>query len=170
MKSIVRWEKNVVEATSEYILETKLGFALQVIWHEDVILSSQWVLDDRPQQSIMLDARTHSIKDFLNPKTNHTCLALKFQGTDFQRRVWQLMTEIPVGEVQTYSALAKRLDSGARAVANACRANPFPLLVPCHRVVAVQGLGGYMGAVDGVKLEIKRRLLELEALQCQILY
>lgn len=67
------------------------------------------------------------------------------QGTEFQQKVWQALLRIPAGEVLSYGALAKRLDSSARAVGNACRSNPFPIVVPCHRVVSASGIGGYAG-------------------------
>lgn len=82
-------------------------------------------------------------------------------GTAFQQRVWQAMRAIPVGETWTYSQLAAAVDSGPRAVANACGANPLPLFNPCHRVVASHGLGGFMQGIDG-GLEIKRWLLAHE--------
>jgi methylated-DNA-[protein]-cysteine S-methyltransferase len=66
------------------------------------------------------------------------------QGTTFQQRVWAEIGRIPLGEVISYSELARRTGSGARAVANACGANKLPLIIPCHRVVAVNGLGGFM--------------------------
>jgi methylated-DNA-[protein]-cysteine S-methyltransferase len=84
-------------------------------------------------------------------------------GTPFQRRVWQALQQIPPGETRRYGELAEQLGSSARAVANACRANPLPILIPCHRVVSAAGLGGYMGEVDGPALEIKRWLLHHEA-------
>ena len=83
-------------------------------------------------------------------------------GTAFQRRVWRALQRIPLGEVRTYGELAVELDSCARAVAQACRANPLPILIPCHRVVSASGLGGYMGQIDGPLLEIKRWLLHHE--------
>lgn len=83
------------------------------------------------------------------------------QGTPFQRRVWQAIATIPAGQTLTYSQLAACVQSGPRAVANACGANPVPLLVPCHRVVARAGLGGFMqGHPQG--LAIKRWLLAHE--------
>jgi len=83
-------------------------------------------------------------------------------GTAFQERVWLALMAIPLGEVRTYGELAKALGSGPRAVAGACRANPWPLLVPCHRVVAANGAGGYCGYMQGPYLEIKRWLLTHE--------
>ena len=82
-------------------------------------------------------------------------------GTPFQQRVWAAMREIPVGETCTYGQLAAAIKSGPRAVANACGANPLPLFNPCHRVVASNGLGGFMQGIPG-GLEIKRWLLAHE--------
>lgn len=83
-------------------------------------------------------------------------------GTAYQRRVWRALCKIPRGEVRCYADVAAELASSARAVAAACRANPLPLLIPCHRVVSRHGLGGYMGATSGRPLAIKRWLLEHE--------
>ena len=69
-------------------------------------------------------------------------------GTPFQQRVWSALQAIPAGETRTYAGLAAQLDSGARAVGNACRRNPVSILVPCHRVVAAGGMGGYGGRTD----------------------
>ena len=83
-------------------------------------------------------------------------------GTRYQRLVWQAISEIPCGETRTYAELAQQIGSGPRAVANACGANPLPLLVPCHRVVAKNGLGGFMQGFEG-GLEIKKWLLAHES-------
>jgi methylated-DNA-[protein]-cysteine S-methyltransferase len=83
-------------------------------------------------------------------------------GTAFQQRVWRALRAIPSGQTLTYGVLARRLKSGARAVAAACRANPIPVLIPCHRVLAVSGLGGYDGATAGPKLARKLWLLRSE--------
>lgn len=83
-------------------------------------------------------------------------------GTLYQRRVWDALRHIPCGATLSYAALANRLCSGARAVAGACRANPLPLVVPCHRVVGRSGLGGYCGTTRGAWAEVKRWLLDHE--------
>ncbi len=83
-------------------------------------------------------------------------------GTPFQQQVWRELTRIPFGETRSYGELATNLNSSARAVAGACRRNPLPLLVPCHRVVAKHGLGGFMGKTEGQALAIKRWLLQHE--------
>jgi methylated-DNA-[protein]-cysteine S-methyltransferase len=91
-------------------------------------------------------------------------LPLKLGGTHHQLAVWEAMQRIPAGKTRTYGELARELGSSARAVGGACGANPIPLVVPCHRVIAANGaLGGFMGAKDdGFELAIKRWLLEHE--------
>ena len=87
-------------------------------------------------------------------------LPLAAHGTDFQKRVWAAMSEIPYGETATYGGLATMLDSGPRAVGMACGRNPIPIVVPCHRVLASGGReGGFSG---GSGLPTKRQLLAIE--------
>ena len=89
-------------------------------------------------------------------------LPLKACGTAFQRRVWDAIRAIPRGETATYGEIARRLASTPRAVGQACGANPYPVVVPCHRVVGAGGLGGFAHARGGRLLEIKRWLLRHE--------
>lgn len=88
-------------------------------------------------------------------------LPIKFvTGTPFQKKVWQNLSKIPYGKTNSYKELATKVgdEKKARAVASACRANPIPIVIPCHRVIAANGsLGGYAG---GAKL--KEWLLDLE--------
>lgn len=81
------------------------------------------------------------------------------KATPFQRDVWRALRRIPFGQVQTYGevAMATNRPRAHRAVGNANHANPWPIIVPCHRVVASTGLGGYGGGD-----KVKRFLLELE--------
>jgi len=86
----------------------------------------------------------------------------KLIGTDFQIKVWNTISKIPKGKVKTYKELAKsiRKPKASRAVANACGKNPFPIKIPCHRVIRSDGrLGGYSGK-GGIKT--KRKLLRSE--------
>jgi len=92
-------------------------------------------------------------------------LPLALDGTPFRRRVWQALCAIPPGETLSYGELALRLGSAPRAVGQACGANPIPLVIPCHRVVAKNGLGGFMNHRVGDPLAIKRWLLHHEQAQ-----
>ncbi len=88
---------------------------------------------------------------------------LDLQGSEFQLRVWRCLGEIPAGRPLSYGELAANIGSGARAVGNACRRNPVPLVLPCHRVVAKSGLGGFAGSTRGGFLPIKQALLAHES-------
>lgn len=82
------------------------------------------------------------------------------QGTDFQRRVWQALRDIPYGETRTYGEIAKTVGSpkGARAVGMACNKNPLLIITPCHRVIGSTGsLTGFACGID-----IKKLLLDIE--------
>jgi methylated-DNA-[protein]-cysteine S-methyltransferase len=104
-----------------------------------------------------------------NPETG--CLSdisYLLAGTPFQKKVWNELVKIPTGRVVSYGALAQKLGTSARAVGNACRKNPVPVVIPCHRVVSSNGIGGYSGATSGDLLTIKRWLLEHEgAVACR---
>jgi methylated-DNA-[protein]-cysteine S-methyltransferase len=103
------------------------------------------------------------IEAYFNNARNDFNLPLVFKGTPFQRRVWQAISAIACGRVATYSEIAQQIGSGPRAVANACGANHLPLVIPCHRVVAKNGIGGFMnGQQEGVK--IKTWLLKHEGI------
>ena len=87
---------------------------------------------------------------------------IKLQGTEFQIKVWSELKKIPAGKTKTYKEIAIILGNpkAARAVANACKKNPYPIIIPCHRVIRSDGsLGGYSG--NGGKKR-KEKLLELE--------
>lgn len=91
-------------------------------------------------------------------------LPLKLTGSRHQLAVWEAMQRIPAGKTRTYGEIAAELASSARAVGGACGANPIPVVIPCHRIIAANGaIGGFMGAKsEGFELGIKRWLLEHE--------
>lgn len=89
----------------------------------------------------------------------------RLEGTPFQHRVWREIEKLCPIKTITYGVMARRLRSGARAVGSACGANPIPLIVPCHRVLAAGGgLGGFMGGKDPFPLSVKRWLLRHEGI------
>lgn len=123
---------------------------------------------------------SRSLKSYFSNPGQTFRLPLRLDGTPFQQRVWHALQRIPAGQTLSYGMLAKKLATSARAVGNACRANPVPIIVPCHRVVAsgygdVQGrtsvagsrklratLGGFMGKRSGSPLNLKHWLLAHE--------
>lgn len=104
-----------------------------------------------------------ALQDWLDDPERPCLLPLARRGTNFQRRVWNLISAIPRGRTQTYGELARSLTSSPRAVGGACGANPFPLLVPCHRVVAANGPGGFANDRGGHLIRVKQWLLAHEA-------
>lgn len=89
-------------------------------------------------------------------------LPVNILGTVHQQAVWRALLTIPSGQVITYGGLAATIKSGPQAVGQACGSNPVPIVVPCHRVVAKSGLGGFMGKLNGAPLDVKRWLIEHE--------
>jgi len=89
-------------------------------------------------------------------------LPLAVEGTPFQKSVWQAMCAIPRGRTRTYGDLAREIGGEARAVGQACGDNRLPIVIPCHRVVAADGVGGFAHATEGYLIEAKRWLLAHE--------
>ena len=83
-------------------------------------------------------------------------------GTHHQQTVWDALRRIPAGSTRTYGELARDVGSNARSVAAACRSNPLPIIIPCHRVVGQSSLGGYCGDRSGPRFAIKLWLLHHE--------
>lgn len=83
-------------------------------------------------------------------------------GTEFQRRAWREISKIPPGKTATYGEIARRLRSAPRAVGGAMGSNPLPIMIPCHRVVGHNGLGGFMGVHEGWGMDVKKWLLRHE--------
>ena len=84
---------------------------------------------------------------------------IEIEGTEFQKKVWRALSDIPYGETRTYKQIAESIGhpKACRAVGTACGANKFPIVIPCHRAVASSGLGGFIFG-----LELKQELLDLE--------
>jgi methylated-DNA-[protein]-cysteine S-methyltransferase len=113
-------------------------------------------------QQPLAQALAELIARWLNNPQQRFDLPLQTRGTPFQRRIWQAISAIPLGETRHYGELSALHGGTARAVGQACGANPFPIIVPCHRVLAKSGLGGFAHARDGWLLETKRWLLQHE--------
>lgn len=92
-------------------------------------------------------------------------LPFEYRGTEFQNRVWRIVRSITAGETLSYQQVARRAHSAPRPVGMACGANRLPLVIPCHRVVAADGIGGFMHSRTGPGIEIKRWLLAHEGVR-----
>ena len=102
------------------------------------------------------------IERYLEDPDYRFALPLEPSGTAFQRRVWNAIRAIRRGRTRGYGDIARELGSSARAVGQACGENPYPLVVPCHRVVSSSGLGGFAHRSGGYLIEAKRWLLAHE--------
>lgn len=116
----------------------------------------------RQPNSAMARLVVEQIEAYFRQSNFHFSLPLAPRGTPFQSRVWVALAEIPFGQTVTYGQLAQTLGSSARAIGGGCRANPIPIVIPCHRVVAQSGLGGFMGQRAGDEHDLKRQLLVRE--------
>jgi len=134
----------------------------EALWRIDFVPRNR---EPQTVSSALLRHTLQQLDSYLQQPDFSFDLPLRPQGSDFQQRVWALLRQIPAGEVRTYGEIASQLGSSPRAVGNACRRNPLPLIVPCHRVVSAQGLGGFAGQTAGPKIHIKQQLLRHEGLE-----
>lgn len=141
------------------------SFALAVRCCDDEITAIEF-LESQPEQPPTTPLAAETVRQlhaYLNNPAFEFDLPLRPAGTTFQRRVWAEIATIPSGETHTYGQLAKSLKNAPRAVGQACGANPYPVVVPCHRVVATGGgLGGFARERGGFLLDVKRWLLQHE--------
>lgn len=138
--------------------------ALTLTEEEDALISLDWGQGMLSEETPLLCEARDQLHAYFDRKLSTFDLPLAPPGTDFRRRVWAVMQDIPYGQTLTYGALAERLGTAARAVGGACANNPIPLIIPCHRVVggANAGLGHYTGPDGPEDLAVKRYLLRLE--------
>ena len=123
------------------------------------IVSIDWGwVEIQGETATLIEAR-RQLHDYFDGKRHSFDLALAPAGTNYQRRVWQALCDIPTGSTRTYADIARTVGGSPRAVGGANGRNPIPIVIPCHRVVALTGIGGYSGG-DG--LPTKRFLLALE--------
>jgi methylated-DNA-[protein]-cysteine S-methyltransferase len=160
MSFIIQWVENCSGAEEIIKIRTPAG-QLVLSSQQGVISKADWEPDDG------LCPQDHEIqrqfKQYWLNSDKHINIKLLKQGSAYRHKVWAELCKIPFGETIAYSALAKKIDSSARAVGNACRDNPYPVIIPCHRVVSVSGLGGYCGQTDGDFMAIKDKLMTYEA-------
>ena len=115
-------------------------------------------------RNALAERAAREVERYLDEPDFRFTLPLAPAGTAFQQKVWQVIAAIPRGSVLTYGDVARRIGSAPRAVGQACGANWYPLMIPCHRVTAAGGLGGFShhDDVGGFHLGVKRWLLAHE--------
>lgn len=134
---------------------------LTVFEQDGAIVAIEWGWGAEQSATPLLEEARAQLFSYFDGERRNFALPLAPRGTGFQQRVWRALCDIPYGETRSYGQIADTLGSVARAVGQANGSNPIPIIVPCHRVLASTGIGGYSGG-DG--LATKRLLLDLESL------
>lgn len=120
----------------------------------------QDIQEELGNETELLKETIRQLEEYFRGVRKDFDLPLEPNGTEFQRRVWKSLIEIPYGETRSYSEIAKAVgnEKACRAVGMANNKNPIPIIIPCHRVIGANGkLVGYAGGLD-----VKEKLLKLE--------
>jgi methylated-DNA-[protein]-cysteine S-methyltransferase len=140
-------------------LDSSFG-PLTILEEEHALVALEWGRAPEGDMTPLLGEAIEQLEAYFQGRLRTFSLPLCPRGSTFQQRVWSRLRHIPYGQTLTYGTLATDLGTSPRALARACAANPLPIMVPCHRVIAARGsLGGYSGG-DGP--ETKQALLRLE--------
>lgn len=145
----------LVAATERGICAVYIGTPEELVPQLSREFSQAELREDRTTMAECVSA----VEDAIGVESHHTGLRLDAHGSDFQKKVWAALREIPVGQTRTYGQIAQFIGqpTAARAVARACATNPLALLTPCHRVVRGDGaLGGYRWGIDRKQKLLRR--------------
>ncbi len=126
---------------------------------EGAITAIDWKSPENPQSSPLLERAAEQLAAYFAGELREFDLPLMPKGDDFQQAVCNAMLDIPYGETTTYGAIAEKLDTYGQPIGQACGSNTIPIIIPCHRVLAADGVGGYSGE-GGIERKIE--LLKLE--------
>jgi methylated-DNA-[protein]-cysteine S-methyltransferase len=132
---------------------------LLIVEEDGAIVRIDWADGATGEAMPLLAEACRQLAAYFAGRLRHFDLPLRPEGSPFDHKVWAAMRQIPYGETRCYGDLARDIGSAPRAVGNACGHNPIPIVIPCHRVLARGGFGGYSGN-GGVMT--KRALLALE--------
>lgn len=141
--------------------ETKFGF-LHLVYEGDTLLSLK-IVPEQSGENIRTDFTEkvyRQISEYLAGRRRSFAIRYVLRGTEFQKKVWQVLEKIPYGETRTYGTVAAEIGNrkASRAVGGACNRNPIWLIVPCHRLIGANGsLTGYAGGIS-----MKEELLRME--------
>lgn len=138
---------------------------LRLYAEQDVLLNIEFLPADTPLQATddpFLREVERQLQAYLSQPQLRFDVPYRLRGTAHQQAVWRQIAAIAAGETLSYGELARRIGSAARAVGGACGRNPIPIIVPCHRVLAQSGLGGFNQSQSNSMLDLKRWLLHHE--------
>jgi methylated-DNA-[protein]-cysteine S-methyltransferase len=133
-------------------LDTPIG-PLSVEERDGAIVRVGWRHEGH-DRSDLLDRAIAQLREYFHEGREVFDLPLQVDGSDFQRAVCDAMLAIPFGETRTYGDIARDLGAPPQPVGNACGGNPIPVIIPCHRVLAANSLGGFSG-MGGVETKVE---------------
>jgi methylated-DNA-[protein]-cysteine S-methyltransferase len=141
-------------------LETEIGW-IEVSADNDAITHLHWrsVKPARLQSSPLVKEAVKQLGAYFEKRLTQFDLPIVADGTGFARDVWDIMLSIPYGQTLSYGDVATKLQVPAQAVGQACGQNPIAVIIPCHRIVGTNWLGGYSSELG---LSAKAYLLDLE--------
>jgi methylated-DNA-[protein]-cysteine S-methyltransferase len=141
-------------------LQTEIGW-IEVSADNDAITHLYWrgVQPQRLQSSALVKEAVKQLGAYFEKRLTRFDLPIAADGTGFARDVWEVMLSIPYGQTLTYGEVATRLQAPAQVVGQACGQNPIAIVIPCHRIVGTNWLGGYSSELG---LSAKQYLLDLE--------
>ncbi|TAL16213.1 methylated-DNA--[protein]-cysteine S-methyltransferase [bacterium] len=157
---------NILHENHAVIIDTPIGL-VRVSARGDKIVALEFVEKGKagtPPEGVLAEA-ARQLREYFSLKRKSFEMDLDFSlaSTPFRERVWETVSMIPYGETLTYGDIARELETSPRAVGGAMRANPIPIILPCHRVVGGSGTGGYSGEWErGKALSVKEKLLGME--------
>lgn len=151
------------ENVSGFFYSSPIG-PLSIILTNDVLSHIFFIKQLKQNETLSTNAKAiqKQLDHYFSGKNFIFDIPFNAAGTELQQKVWQELLCIPIGKTISYGDLATKIGTHPRVVAQACRRNPIPLIIPCHRVIAKNGLGGYSGRLSGKMLEIKQWLLDHE--------
>jgi len=140
-----------------HILDSPLG-PVRIVARDGAIIGLTWVADDAAAPvaapSDLLNEAARQLSDYFAGRLKRFDLPLAPGGSPLQRAVWDAMLAIPFGRYRTYGEVAAEVGAPARAVGGACGANPIPVIIPCHRILAAGGKLGGFSARGGVETKV----------------
>ncbi|MDI2091133.1 methylated-DNA--[protein]-cysteine S-methyltransferase [Commensalibacter oyaizuii] len=134
---------------------------ISIAEEDGFLVSIDWGWGSIQEETPLLLQAKQQLNAYFDGELKNFDLPLRPYGTPYQLKIWKTLQTIPYGETRTYQEIAQIAGGSPRSVGGANGANPLPIIIPCHRVVGLKGLGGYSGG-DGI--ETKQHLLNLEQL------
>ncbi len=135
------------------VTDTPVG-RLGVVEQGGAIVALDWGVDPMGEATELLHEALRQLSAYFAGELTDFDLPLRVEASEFQQQVCAAISAIPFGETRTYGDLAKGLGAPAQAIGGACGGNPIPVIIPCHRVLGANGLGGFSGA-GGVETKVE---------------